>query len=147
MFNDLQALNIVNERILTTINEMKEMLIKVYPKGILNQKDIKIQSGHLAKIAKDLEKDREKLERLLVDEETLTGENYNQELERTSYSYLPLMFDSDHYGREIFCIARSALISLELELVSIAKDRENFIDRDGRSPDKCISGPELRAVT
>ena len=33
------------------------------------------------------EKDREKLERLLVDEETLTGENYNQELERTSYSY------------------------------------------------------------
>lgn len=84
---DLQALNVVNERILGIISDMKKMLIKLYPKGLLNQKDIKIQSTHLAKIAKDLEKDREKLERLLGNAETLGGENYNQELERTSYSY------------------------------------------------------------
>ena len=84
---DLQTLHVINERIIGIIDEIYDMLTKLYPKGIVNQNDIKIQSVHLAKIAKDLEKDSTKLERLLGNAKTLGGNNYNQELERTSYSY------------------------------------------------------------
>ena len=69
------------------INDIKDLLSKLYPKGIKNQTKINIQNKQLLQVVQDLEKDRKQLEKLIVEKNTITATNDSQTLGRESYAY------------------------------------------------------------
>ena len=46
------------------INDIKDLLSKIYPKGIENQTKINIQNKQLLQVVQDLEKDRETIRKI-----------------------------------------------------------------------------------
>jgi hypothetical protein len=88
---DLNTLNIINDKLIVYSNLIKDTMDEVYPLGIENQHTIQRQNPQLRRLARKLNKERDIFNNLQKKNDNLNGEKHNIELENRS-QYIKYIF-------------------------------------------------------